>query len=75
LNYWEKLFNLASDSNVAPFCFTVLKKRVQDTENGNFTKIQEYLGRIWVSNDFEIAPEDTQLVSYRIIINLFIKNN
>ncbi|XP_033155918.1 tetratricopeptide repeat protein 37 [Drosophila mauritiana] len=61
LNYCEKLFNLASDSNVAPLCFTVLKKRVQDTENGNFTKIQEYLGRIWVSNDLEIAPEDTQL--------------
>ncbi|XP_017015128.2 superkiller complex protein 3 [Drosophila takahashii] len=61
LDFWEKLFNLASDSAVAPACFAVLKKRVKNPENRNYAKIQEYLGRIWFANDFEIGPEDSNL--------------
>ncbi|EDW89451.1 tetratricopeptide repeat protein 37 [Drosophila yakuba] len=73
LDWLEKLFNLASDSNVAPFCFTVLKTRVKDQQNKNFTKIQEYLGRIWISNDFEIVPEDTQL--YKTTIEALLQSS
>ncbi|XP_016930315.2 tetratricopeptide repeat protein 37 [Drosophila suzukii] len=61
LDYWDKLFNLASDSKAAPACFAVLKKRVKNLEDKNYAKIQEYLGRIWFANDFEVSPEDTQL--------------
>ncbi|XP_017044531.1 tetratricopeptide repeat protein 37 [Drosophila ficusphila] len=61
LKYWEKVYNLASDTNVAPDCFAVFKRRAKNPQDQNYTKIQEYLGRIWFANDFEITPEDTQL--------------
>ncbi|XP_052840355.1 tetratricopeptide repeat protein 37 [Drosophila gunungcola] len=61
LDFLEKLFNLTSDSTVAPACFAVLKKRVKNPENKNYGKILEYLARIWFANDFEVAPEDSEL--------------
>ncbi|KAH8314396.1 hypothetical protein KR059_005330 [Drosophila kikkawai] len=61
LDFLEKLFTLASDASVAPACFAVLKKRSQNAEDKNYAKIQEYLGRIWFANDFEISPKDKTL--------------
>ncbi|XP_017066147.1 tetratricopeptide repeat protein 37 [Drosophila eugracilis] len=73
LEYWEKLFNLASDASIAPACFSVLKKRVKNIKDNNFLKIQEYLGRIWFANDLEINPEDTQL--YKTTIETLLESS
>ncbi|BFG04386.1 tetratricopeptide repeat protein 37 [Drosophila madeirensis] len=61
LDYWEKLFALASDVTVAPLCFKVLKKRAQNPDDSHYAKILEYLGRIWFAQDFEISEEDNAL--------------
>ncbi|XP_002138566.2 tetratricopeptide repeat protein 37 [Drosophila pseudoobscura] len=61
LDYWEKLFTLASDETVAPLCFKVFKKRAQNPNDSHYAKIQEYLGRIWFAQDFEISAEDNVL--------------
>ncbi|KAH8277940.1 hypothetical protein KR018_010596 [Drosophila ironensis] len=61
LDYWEKLATLASDTNVTPACFSLLKKKAKEQPDCNFAKIQEYLGRIWLAHDFEIASDDKEL--------------
>ncbi|XP_034475811.1 tetratricopeptide repeat protein 37 [Drosophila innubila] len=61
LDYYEKLFALATDATLSQACLNIFKKRAQNREDANINKIQEYLGRIWFSTDIEIAATDNDL--------------
>ncbi|KPU75888.1 uncharacterized protein Dana_GF12228, isoform B [Drosophila ananassae] len=73
LDYWDKLFSLASDANVAPSCFKIFKKRTEKTEDINFAKLQEYLGRIWFTHDFQIPSEEKEL--YKTTMEALLKSS
>ncbi|KAH8279293.1 hypothetical protein KR026_005491 [Drosophila bipectinata] len=73
LDYWDKLFSLASDANIAPTCFKIFKKRTHKTEDINYAKLQDYLGRIWFTHDFEIPTDEKEL--YKTTMEALLKNS
>ncbi|XP_030374099.1 tetratricopeptide repeat protein 37 [Scaptodrosophila lebanonensis] len=60
-DYYDRLFALAADVSAAPLCFGVLKKRAQNVSDPNHTLALQYLGKIWVSNDFEATTTEGEL--------------
>lgn len=63
LDYYEKLFALASDAALSSVCLNIFKRRAGNLADSNHGKIQEYLGRIWFSTELEVPVEERELVS------------
>ncbi|XP_064547888.1 superkiller complex protein 3 [Drosophila montana] len=61
LDYYEKIFALASDAALSKACLGIFKKRAENPNDSNFNKILEYLGRIWFSSEMEISSAESQL--------------
>lgn len=73
LDYYEKIFALASDAALSKVCLGIFKKRAENPNDSNFTKILEYLGRIWFSSEMEISTAESQLVSRFLLARQVIK--
>lgn len=77
LDYYEKLFALATDAALSSICLNIFKRRASNLADSHHGKIQEYLGRIWFSTEIEVAVEERELVSVieiKIQYNEFILN-
>ncbi|EDW01165.1 tetratricopeptide repeat protein 37 [Drosophila grimshawi] len=61
LDYYEKLYALAANAALSSACLNIFKRRAQNADDSNHNKIQEYLGRIWLSQDIELTPADSNL--------------
>lgn len=62
LDYYERLFGLATDAALSAVCLDIFKRRARNSADSNHAKIQEYLGRIWFSTEIEVSPEERELV-------------
>lgn len=62
MDYYEKLFGLATDAALSAVCLDIFKRRARNSADSNHAKIQEYLGRIWFSTEIEVSPEERELV-------------
>ncbi|EDW85773.1 uncharacterized protein Dwil_GK23246 [Drosophila willistoni] len=73
LEYMEKLYVLSTqDVKVAADCFEKFRNRVQNgSGSSHFSKIQEYLGRIWYSQDLVVAEDDNEL--YKTTMEALLK--
>lgn len=62
MDYYDKLFGLATDAALSAVCLDIFKRRARNSADSNHAKIQEYLGRIWFSTEIEVSPEERELV-------------
>lgn len=65
MDYYNKLFNISSNTTVAPECFNIFKRlalKSQDEENNLI--LLKYLGRIWIQHDFPLEANDEPLVIF-----------
>lgn len=62
VDYYEKLFCLATDAALSAVCLDIFKRRASNPADSNHAKIQEYLARIWFSTEIEVSPEERELV-------------
>ncbi|XP_017839970.1 tetratricopeptide repeat protein 37 [Drosophila busckii] len=59
LDYYEKLFGLAANAALSLSCLSLFKKRALMHDDNK--KLQEYMGRIWLTNDIEVTAGESEL--------------
>lgn len=68
MDYYEKLYQVADNGQIAPECFAIFKREYNKKEQSPHKQAAlKYLIRIWLRRDYAVNNEDEDLVT-----NIFI---